>query len=53
MRWITSQWSTNPYYALVIAVIACGGVPKGTFQSSLSDNDLRQLLVTTTNSNIC
>ncbi|KOS45263.1 hypothetical protein ACN38_g3794 [Penicillium nordicum] len=30
MRWITSRWSTNPYYALVIAVIACGGIPKGT-----------------------
>ncbi|CAI7607315.1 unnamed protein product [Penicillium glandicola] len=29
MRWITSRWSTNPYYALVIAVIACGGIPKG------------------------
>ncbi|KAJ5970371.1 uncharacterized protein N7479_000289 [Penicillium vulpinum] len=29
MRWIASRWSTNPYYALVIAVIACGGIPKG------------------------
>ncbi|KGO39493.1 Major facilitator superfamily domain, general substrate transporter [Penicillium expansum] len=29
MRWIKSRWSTNPYYALVIAVIACGGIPKG------------------------
>ncbi|KAG0158508.1 hypothetical protein PDIDSM_6023 [Penicillium digitatum] len=29
MQWITSRWSTNPYCALVIAVIACGGIPKG------------------------
>lgn len=29
MRWITSRWSTNPYYVLVITVIACGGIPKG------------------------
>ncbi|OQD62657.1 hypothetical protein PENPOL_c011G00016 [Penicillium polonicum] len=29
MRWIISRWSTNQYYALVIAVIACGGIPKG------------------------
>ncbi|KAJ5365656.1 hypothetical protein N7517_008542 [Penicillium concentricum] len=29
MRWITSRWSTNPYCALVIVVIACGGIPKG------------------------
>ncbi|KAJ5488243.1 Major facilitator superfamily domain general substrate transporter [Penicillium expansum] len=45
MRWIKSRWSTNPYYALVIAVIACGGIPKGTallpHYTSLSDNDLR------------
>ncbi|KAJ5091309.1 hypothetical protein NUU61_006179 [Penicillium alfredii] len=25
----TSRWSTTPYYALVIFVIACGGIPKG------------------------
>ncbi|EKV09070.1 MFS quinate transporter, putative [Penicillium digitatum PHI26] len=31
MQWITSRWSTNPYCALVIAVIACGGIPKVTF----------------------
>ncbi|KAJ5131311.1 uncharacterized protein N7515_007350 [Penicillium bovifimosum] len=29
MRWTTSRWSTNPYCALVISVIACGGIPKG------------------------
>ncbi|CAG8188241.1 unnamed protein product [Penicillium olsonii] len=29
MRWDSSRWSTNPYYALVITVIACGGIPKG------------------------
>ncbi|OQE23436.1 hypothetical protein PENFLA_c011G03179 [Penicillium flavigenum] len=29
MQWTTSRWSTNPYFALVIAVIACGGIPKG------------------------
>ncbi|KAJ5535299.1 hypothetical protein N7527_001553 [Penicillium freii] len=30
MRWIISRWSTNQYYALVITVIACGGIPKVT-----------------------
>ncbi|KAF3026269.1 hypothetical protein E8E15_010057 [Penicillium rubens] len=29
MQGTTSRWSTNPYFALVIAVIACGGIPKG------------------------
>ncbi|KAJ5774915.1 hypothetical protein N7457_009811 [Penicillium paradoxum] len=29
MRGTTSRWSTNPYCALVIGVIACGGIPKG------------------------
>ncbi|KAJ5211020.1 Major facilitator superfamily domain general substrate transporter [Penicillium cf. griseofulvum] len=28
MRWII-RWLTNPYYAMVIIVIACGGIPKG------------------------
>lgn len=24
-----SRWTTNPYYAAVVAVIACGSIPKG------------------------
>lgn len=24
-----SRWTTNPYYALVILIIACGSIPKG------------------------
>lgn len=35
MRWDTSRWSTNPYYALVITVIACGGIPKGMVPQSI------------------
>lgn len=45
MQGTTSRWSTNPYFALVIAVIACGGIPKGIntphYWTSLSDNDRR------------
>lgn len=30
MRWLDpSRWTTSPYYALVIFVIACGSIPKG------------------------
>jgi hypothetical protein len=30
MRWLErSRWTTSPYYALVIFVIACGSIPKG------------------------
>lgn len=24
-----SRWTTNPYYALVILIVACGSIPKG------------------------
>lgn len=27
MNW--SRWTTNPYYALVILIVACGSIPKG------------------------
>ncbi|KAK1139358.1 hypothetical protein N8T08_000809 [Aspergillus melleus] len=27
--WDRSRWTTNPYYALVIFIIACGSIPKG------------------------
>lgn len=40
MRWTTSRWSTNPYCALVIAVIACGGIPKGMEPIRLATEDL-------------
>ncbi|KAJ5154811.1 Major facilitator superfamily domain general substrate transporter [Penicillium coprophilum] len=36
MRWITSRWSTNPYYALVIVVIACGGIPKANRKANIT-----------------
>lgn len=30
MRWLErSRWTTSPYYALVIIVIASGSIPKG------------------------
>ncbi|KAJ5623760.1 transporter [Penicillium lagena] len=29
MTWPASRWATNPYYALVVFVIACGSIPKG------------------------
>ncbi|KAF7713705.1 MFS-type Sugar/inositol transporter [Penicillium ucsense] len=30
MQWLqSSRWTTSPYYAMVIMVIACGGIPKG------------------------
>lgn len=30
MQWLErSRWTTSPYYALVIIVIACGSIPKG------------------------
>lgn len=30
MQWLDrSRWTTSPYYALVIFVIACGSIPKG------------------------
>ncbi|KAJ5578520.1 uncharacterized protein N7459_007484 [Penicillium hispanicum] len=30
MGWLDpSRWQTTPYYALVVFVIACGGIPKG------------------------
>ncbi|KAA8651461.1 hypothetical protein EYZ11_011099 [Aspergillus tanneri] len=28
-KWDWSQWTTNPYYAMVIFIIACGSIPKG------------------------
>lgn len=30
MDW--SRWSTNPYYALVILIVACGSIPKGVYR---------------------
>lgn len=29
--WEPARWTTSPYYALVVLVIACGGIPKGSF----------------------
>ncbi|KAJ5089305.1 hypothetical protein N7532_007989 [Penicillium argentinense] len=30
MRWLDpARWTTSPYYALVVLVIACGSIPKG------------------------
>jgi len=30
MQWSSpARWTTSPYYALVVLVIACGGIPKG------------------------
>lgn len=31
-----SRWSTNPYYALVILIVACGSIPKGVSRISLN-----------------
>ena len=27
-----SRWTTNPYYALVILIVACGSIPKGAYR---------------------
>lgn len=27
--WDRSRWTTTPYYALVILIVACGSIPKG------------------------
>ncbi|OOQ87708.1 putative MFS quinate transporter [Penicillium brasilianum] len=37
MQWLDrSRWTTSPYYALVIVVIACGSIPKGYDEGGFS-----------------
>lgn len=34
-----SRWTTNPYYALVILIVACGSIPKGAYRNTLMNLD--------------
>ncbi|KAJ5388454.1 hypothetical protein N7509_010995 [Penicillium cosmopolitanum] len=34
--WEPARWTTSPYYALVVLVIACGGIPKGYDEGGFS-----------------
>ena len=34
MNW--SRWTTNPYYALVILIVACGSIPKGKVRAGFA-----------------
>ncbi|KAJ5221860.1 uncharacterized protein N7469_010747 [Penicillium citrinum] len=37
MQWSSpARWTTSPYYALVVLVIACGGIPKGYDEGGFS-----------------
>lgn len=43
--WDPARWTTSPYYALVVLVIACGGIPKGSFSFSFTYSFFSHLAV--------